>query len=455
MHPTGQFAGQVRNSSYGGAPIEGAEVHIHEIDRTLSTDPDGQFLALVEVGTYTVTASHEGFDPVTVENVEILGGSQTDLDFDLIDIVGPAITTTTHESTSDTLGPYPIPVVITDQSGLGEMTLSYRVQGGPFTELTLQPDGEDRYLAEIPGQGYVVQIDYYVIAEDSNGLVASDPPGAPEELYSFIVTSLVDLFLDDLESDTEWRIGALGDDATAGIWERVDPVATWHDLEMVQPEDDHTEDGTLCFVTDGRGGAQGAYDVENGRTTLATPMLDLTSYGTVVLQFYLWFSNDTGYYPTEDPFVVEASSDAGATWVPILSVLVSERSWRLHEVVLSEFIQITHQVRIRFVASDYGGSSVVEAAIDDVALLLRDIVEVSDSEAEPIRFSLMPSRPNPSRAPRGSSSRSRRPGTRVCPEAPCREDLADHRLSQAKIPEVEVHVDPNASMPQAHQEGAE
>jgi hypothetical protein len=202
------------------------------------------------------------------------------------------------------------------------------------------------------------------------------------------------MFADDLEADHGWTVGGPGDDAISGIWERTDPTGT-----DAQPENDHTPDGVHCFVTDGRGGAGGDYDVDGGRTTLTSPLLDLTSFGTVTLRYYRWYSNDTGLNPAEDVWVVQVSDDDGANWTSIENTNISDRSWRLMEFTLNDYIEIADSVRIRFLVSDEGGGSVVEAAVDDVELLLTGLtVDSPDAPVTPLRVSLMPSRPNPSRA---------------------------------------------------------
>ncbi|MBD3162892.1 MAG: T9SS type A sorting domain-containing protein, partial [Candidatus Eisenbacteria bacterium] len=394
--PSGTISGVVRNDSYGGVPIPNAEVAIEELDRSFVTGENGTYGGTAPVGVYTVTASHPGFDPETVENVEILQGQPTVVDFDLVDNAGPILTTTTHPSTADSAGPYPIPVTIVEHSGLPQKSLFYKTYGQTFTEIPLESLGGEEYLAEIPGQPYISQVQYYVRAEDGLGQTTLDPPGAPEELYTFFVAPMTDLFADDMESDTGWIVGAGDDDADTGVWERVDPTGTDYEGEYVQPEDDHTPAGTDCFVTDGRGGSQGDYDVDGGKTTLFSPILDLSSYGTITLRYYRWYTNDTGNAPGEDVFEVSISDDAGQTWSGVESTNESDRSWRMMEFSLEDLIDDYSQVQLRFVASDFGAGSIVEAAIDDVALILTGVVDAPDGPAEPLVFSLMPSRPNPS-----------------------------------------------------------
>jgi hypothetical protein len=284
-----------------------------------------------------------------------------------------------------------------DASGIDEGTLYYRRPGIGFTPLTLNHITGDEYLAEIPGQPYITLVEYYAYARDGGGRESVDPPGAPSEVYSFYVAPTVSIFFDDLETDQGWTVGAFDDDATTGIWERVDPTGTYNGDEMVQPEDDHTPDpGHLCFITGGQdGGNQGSdYDVDGGKTTLFTPVFDLALYPTVTLRYYRWYTNDTGYSPGEDVWLVEATDD-GQTWHALESTSESDRSWRLMEFDLGQYIEMTDQVQIRFVASDEGGGSLVEAAVDDFEISFTGVVDVQAGEIISPRFMLLPSRPNP------------------------------------------------------------
>ena len=57
-------------------------------------------------------------------------------------------------------------------------------------------------------------------------------------------------FYDPAEADGSWSLSAADDDATRGLWVRVDPIGTYQDIEPIQPEDDHTPfPGTDCYVT--------------------------------------------------------------------------------------------------------------------------------------------------------------------------------------------------------------
>ena len=75
----------------------------------------------------------------------------------------------------------------------------------------------------------------------------------------------------------DWVIGYPSDLATAGIWEIAEPVATFNDEgNQIQPSSDNTSNGTYCFITgngyeDGNGGFD---DVDNGKTTLYSPIFD-------------------------------------------------------------------------------------------------------------------------------------------------------------------------------------
>ncbi|MBM3288001.1 MAG: T9SS type A sorting domain-containing protein, partial [Candidatus Eisenbacteria bacterium] len=396
--PMGTLSGYVRNGSAGGTPVAGAEVRVLETGRTFVTAGSGRYEGTHAGGTYTMVASHAGFEPDTALGVVVVPSQTTTRDFVLIDNLGPAIATTLHPSTTDTLGPYLIPVTISDASGLSMRSFYYRGASASYTEAPLVFQGGDSYLAEIPGQSYITRVEYYVYAKDTSSRETYDPPGAPALFHSFFVTPETSLFADEMEIDQGWTVGAPDDDATTGIWERVDPNATYLDQTMVQPEDDHTAaPGTLCFITgqSAVGADQGANDVDGGKTTLTSPLLNLSSYGTVRLEYYRWFTNDTGNDPGQDPWVVQISDDDGQSWVSLENTTTSARSWTRMEFDLGDYISLTPVVRLRFVASDYPSGAIVEAGVDDVRLLLTGVVGAPETNAGPSVFSLLQCRPNP------------------------------------------------------------
>ena len=99
---------------------------------------------------------------------------------------------------------------------------------------------------------------------------------------------------------------------------------------------------------------------------------------------------------TRIAWVVQVSGNDGLTWVDLENTTVSDRSWRLMEFDLSDYIPLSDQVRVRFIAQDVLGESIVEAAVDDFAILATGFLGADAPEAAvPARFALDQNRPNP------------------------------------------------------------
>ena len=175
----------------------------------------------------------------------------------------------------------------------------------------------------------------------------------------------------DLEAAQGFTVGAVGDNATSGLWVRVDPVGT-----AAQPENDHTvAPGTSCFVT-GQGtvgGALGDNDVDGGKTTLVSPVLDLSHAAVPWVGYWRWYSNNAGAAPGADTFVVDVSNNGGTSWINVETVGPTgpgtTGGWFFHIFRVSDFVTPTASVKLRFVASDLGSGSIIEAAIDDVVIV--------------------------------------------------------------------------------------
>ena len=283
--------------------------------------------------------------------------------------VGVTITHTPLGNTSDTTNPYPVAAVITSTGGTiiaDSCRVTYRVDGGSFASVTMTATATpDQYVGYIPAQAACTSVEYYIYARDTGGHTKTHPTGAPASLHSFLVGYQI-VFADDFETNQGWTAGVTGDNATTGIWQRCDPQYT-----AAQPEDDHTPaPGVNAYITAcSAGTGQGSYDVDGGKTTLLSPVFDLTPYGGASVNYYRWYSNDTGAEPGTDYWVVDVSDDNGATWVSLENTNVSNRTWALKSFDLEAYIDFTNQVRFRFIASDYDPGSLVEAGVDDFSIV--------------------------------------------------------------------------------------
>ena len=180
-----------------------------------------------------------------------------------------------------------------------------------------------------------------------------------------------EVFADDFETNKSWSMSATGDNATTGRWTRVDPNGTWWGTQPVQPEDDHTAaPGTMCMVT-GQGtvgGAQGEADIDGGKTTITSPTIDLSGKNSARLTYWRWYGSDTGSAPSSDNFVVDVSNNNGSTWVNLETLSYSDRTWRKMEFYLEDYVMLTNQTKVRFIAQDLGSGSIIEAGVDDFSI---------------------------------------------------------------------------------------
>jgi len=278
-----------------------------------------------------------------------------------------------------------INVLITPQPGItlqgGSPTLHLDTGSG-FMALPMTNFGGGTYQAAIPALSCGTYMTYYFTAQTTGGVTWHHPAGAPTAVYAATsATSINILASTNLESNAGWTVGAFDDDASTGIWTRVDPIGT-----AAQPEDDHTDDpGTDCYVTGqgSVGGSLGENDVDDGKTTLHTALFDASS-GNPLVRYWRWFSNSTGANPGKDLLIVDISNDAGdlqsANWTTVETVgptgLETLGGWFQHSFTVSDVILPTLQMRLRFVVADINDGSVVEAAIDDFEVVRINCIEV-------------------------------------------------------------------------------
>jgi len=267
-------------------------------------------------------------------------------------------------------------VEVIDSAGTHNTTsglLHYSVNGGSYSTAPLQSLGGGMYHAVLPALACKNKINYYVSFENSDSsYTINQPLGAPTTTFSAIaLESFTEIFSDEFETDQSWTVGDVGDNATTGIWTRVDPNGTG-----AQPEDDNSDPGTLCFVT-GQGtpypgGVLGENDVDGGKTTVISPTFDLSGKDGV-LRYARWWSNNSGATPYTDAMTISISNNNGSTWTVLETITQNHIDWVTKQFIVSQFVTPTDQMKVRFVAADLAAGTLIEAGLDDFKVFSFDL----------------------------------------------------------------------------------
>lgn len=333
-------------------------------------------------------------------NYDVYCTAATNHNFECPEILtGVQIAHVQHPYTGDSWIDYAIDCTATSLDGEiipSTVTVHYRLDGGSFADVTMSSAGGDNYSGAIPAQPRGTVVEYYISAEDDQASYGTSPQDAPTTLHYFEVD---DTFVDEMEVATPWTAGAPDDDASTGMWERVDPNGTTYSGYPVQPEDDHTVAGTDCWIT-GQGvvgGDAGDVDVDGGKTTLYSPIFDLTSAEAVNISYWKYYTNNRGNDPNNDYWDVDISNDAGGAWTSVEHTTTSTNAWVEGNLDLFTYFGSAGQVQLRFVASDEGSGSLVEAGVDDFTVAAVFGLSGAPDDGLSVRFvtDLAQNAPNP------------------------------------------------------------
>jgi C1A family cysteine protease len=240
--------------------------------------------------------------------------------------------------------------------------LHYAVNGSSWLIEPMTQTAPNEYQAAIPPADCFDIYNWYVSAEEATQGLITDPHNAPATSYSAVVaTAETILFEDHFETDQAWSVYA---GAATGNWERADPQQVNYSGTITQPGDDHTADGTRCYVTGPLAGSSaGDYDVDGGPTRLTSPVFDFAGLDPIV-SYWRWYHISTTW---NDELVVQISNDAGSSWATVESI-DDRQTWTYVEWKVSDYVTPTSQVQVRFIADDSPNDSLVEALVDDFSV---------------------------------------------------------------------------------------
>lgn len=352
-------------------PIPGAAAVLVGTGKTATADGSGHYSLSHDPGNYTARFSAFGYDSL-----------------DTAVLLQQGLTGTQNAA----LTPQPAGVVsgtITDAGTIAGIAGASVVAVSTPRSATSGGAG-DYALGSLPYGSYTISVDRFTYIPLDVPLVVSTPAVDLDVALAPVA------WYDDFEANRGWTAGAQGDNATSGIWTRVDPNGTGGG--GVQPEDDHTiAPGVLCFVTgqSAVGAGIGDNDVDGGTTTLLSPVFSLAGMAEPRIIYWRWYTNNAGAAPGEDTWRVSLSNDGGATWTDVEATTVTENFWKRIVVDVNDILAPSASMRLRFVASDLGSGSVVEAAVDDIEYFDASSSVAVEDPAPSAGFMLAQNAPNP------------------------------------------------------------
>jgi len=244
--------------------------------------------------------------------------------------------------------------------GTGEQTVELNDLGGGLFE------------AVFPTTDCPTDVSFFVSFETTDGEEVNFPRSAPTTTLSApAFVDSTEVFADNFETDQGWTV-TNSPGLTAGAWERGFPEGN----NRGDPGEDGDGSGR-AYLTEINPTNENS-DVDDGSTTLTSPVFDLAGAEAAILTYSRWFSNDFGSNPGQDPWIVQITDD-GSNWVDLENTTSGAASWVDMSFPVQDFVDLTSQVQVRFIAQDDAqNGSVVEAGVDGV-----DITTLTCSDADP------------------------------------------------------------------------
>ncbi|MHC4416258.1 MAG: hypothetical protein ACYS0G_13335, partial [Planctomycetota bacterium] len=244
------------------------------------------------------------------------------------------------------------------EPGTGLLHYSASGVGRDFVEIPMVEIEPNIYDAVFPAIACRNLLEFFVTVETTTGDLVRFPPEFEDgqivaPFFGVSAASVDVIFEDDFETDLGWSVVTT---ATGGQWERGVPAVGG---DRWEPHIDADGSGQ-CYVTGNDGS-----DVDDGSTTLTSPVLDATVKDPLIT-YWRWYYTR----PVQDVFLIEVSENGGSSWVNLETVSGAEArgGWWQKSFWVADVITPTNQFRIRFIASDTGLNSIVEAGVDGVRL---------------------------------------------------------------------------------------
>ena len=199
-------------------------------------------------------------------------------------------------------------------------------------------------------------------------------------------------YSDDFSIDLGWIVENESS-LTAGAWERGIPNGTDYQGELMNPNSDAAGDcGSEAYIT-GNAANASFYeaDLDGGRTSIYSPIMDLSSFQTVSLSFSTWFQNSGGQSFPNDSLLIKLTNGSQTTLLYSRTSQNSSAQWQTQQILVPAELILNNTMQLIVETMDYDDSGhLVEAGFDKF-LITETELTVADTESTVINIY-----PNPS-----------------------------------------------------------
>ncbi|MGB0930776.1 MAG: choice-of-anchor B family protein [Chitinophagales bacterium] len=305
------------------------------------TDFSGNFETGVgAAGLYEVTFVKYGYPITTISDVGMSNGEITELNVELAAIEGFKV----NIQAVDALTGEAIP------------NAQVRVEH-PLKEIAMESEESGIAVFDL-----VYAAEYQIIVGKWGYETAAFTDIYVDENTGTLTLQLVKGFYDDFTFDFGWTVES---DASKGIWERGKSNRSLFGGQYITPDGDLPDDiGGFCYITGN--GVSFSDNVNDGFTTLQSPIFDATIFENPELNYHRWYYlQNSNFFASDDTLYISLSN--GIDTVNLETLVnndAAEAKWAEQRFLVRELLTPTDEMQLIFEVSDTGTGHLVEAALD-------------------------------------------------------------------------------------------
>jgi choice-of-anchor B domain-containing protein len=326
-----------------GLPLSGVTVTISSVNASTTTNSSGDFATGTSTpGTYTITFSKPGYTTVTLNNVAFVAGQVNTYSIGMTSPNEVALSGTITDSV--TTQPIQNAQIVYSSSNN-----TYNFSTDALGTYSGCNGIADTYILTVADWGYETNCQQVTVSQANNNAQIKLLPG----------------YEDDFTFDLGWTVAG---NALIGAWERGAPVGTQYNVQGdANPGVDASGDCTdQCYVTGNGGGSFSNDDIDNGQTTLTSPVFDLSGYNDPWIHYDRWFFNvSTISSLPNDTLTIQLSDGITTKTIETVTATTLGMSTWVHRAIqVSNFFTPGSSMRLIIRAEDYSPGHIVEAGFD-------------------------------------------------------------------------------------------